>query len=324
MMKAIVRSVYGPPDVLELADVEVPVPKDGEVLVRVRAACVNPLDWHEVVGTPYLVRIQGGVRRPKRAIPGTDVAGRVEAVGRGVTRFKPGDEVFGMGSGTFAEYVAVREDQVAIKPTNLTFEQAAAVPVAALTALQALRDTGRIRPGQRVLINGGSGGVGTFAVQLAKSFGTEVTAVCSTRNVEAVGELGADHVIDYTREDFTRTGERYDLILDVAGTRSIADRRRALAPRGTLVLVGGPKDNRWTGPLGSLLRMLASSLFVSQRMVGMLAKNDREDLATLRDLLETGKVVPVVEQAYPLKDVPEALRVLGEGHARGKLVITVC
>ena len=323
MMKAIVRTVYGPPDVLELADVEVPAPRNGEVLVRVRAACVNPVDWHEVTGAPYLVRIQGGVRRPKHAVPGTDLAGRVEAVGQGVARFKPGDEVFGMGAGTFAEYVAVRESQIVIKPANLTFDQAAAVPVAALTALQALRDTGRIRPGQKVLVNGASGGVGTFAVQIAKSFGAEVTAVCSTRNVEAIGELGADHVIDYTREDFTRTGERYDLILDIAGNRSIADRRRALTPWGTLVLVGGPKDNKWIGPLGSLLRMLASSVLSSQRMVGMLAKNDQEDLATLRDLLESGKLVPVVEQAFALKDVPEALRVLGEGHARGKLVITV-
>ena len=323
MMKAIVQHAYGPPGVLELADVEIPVPRDDQVLVRVRATCVNPVDWHEVIGTPYLVRIQGGVRKPKRTVPGTDLAGRIEAVGRGVTRFKPGDEVFGMGAGTFAEYAAVRADNLAAMPSNLTFGQAAAVPVAALTALQALRDAGRIRPGQKVLINGASGGVGTFAVQIAKSFGTEVTAVCSTRHVEMAGALGADHVVDYTRGDFTRTGERYDLILDIAGNRSIADRRRALAPRGTVVLVGGPKDNRWFGPLGSLLRMLTLSPFIGQRLVGMLAKSSGEDLAALRDLLEAGKVVPMVEQTFALKDVPEALRLLGEGHAGGKLVITL-
>ena len=324
-MKAFVRRVYGPPEsVLELTQVERPTPADDRVLVRVRATSMNPVDWHEVTGEPYLVRIQEGFRKPaKHPIPGTDVAGVVEAVGAGVTRFKAGDEVFGMASGSFAEYVAAREDQVVAKPANLTFEQAAAVPVAAITALQALRKTGRISAGQKVLVNGASGGVGTFAVQIAKSFGTEVTAVCSGRNVDAVKALGADEVIDYTLADFTRGGQQYDLILDIAGNRSLADIRRVLAAKGTLVVVGGPKHNRWIGPLGSLLRTLAVSAFSSQRLVGMLAKNNADDLAALAELLESGKVAPLVEKTYPLTELPAALARLGEGHSQGKLVVTV-
>jgi NADPH:quinone reductase-like Zn-dependent oxidoreductase len=325
VMKAFVRRVYGPPEkVLELTEVEQPTPADDQVLIRVRAASVNPVDWHEITGEPYLVRIQEGWRTPaKHPVPGTDLAGVVEAVGSGVTRFKAGDEVFGMGSGTFAEYVAVREDHVVAKPANLTFEQAAAVPVAAITALQALRGSGRISAGQKVLVNGASGGVGTFAVQIAKSFGTEVTAVCSSRNVDAAKALGADEVIDYTLADFTRGGQQYDLILDIAGNRPLADRRRVLAAKGTLVMVGGPKDNRWIGPLGSLLRMLAVSALSSQRLVGMLAKNDAGDLTTLAQLLESGKVVPVVEKTYPLPELPAALTQLGGGHSQGKLVVIV-
>jgi NADPH:quinone reductase-like Zn-dependent oxidoreductase len=324
-MKAFVRHIYGAPEkVLELTEVERPTPAADQLLVRVRAASVNPVDWHEITGAPYLVRIQQGFRRPaKHPVPGTDLAGVVEAVGTGVTRFKAGDEVFGMGSGTFAEYAAVREDQVAAKPANLTFEQAAAVPVAAITALQALRDSGRISAGQKVLVNGASGGVGTFAVQIAKSFGAEVTAVCSSRNVDAAKALGADEVIDYTLADFTRGGQQYDLILDIAGNRPLADRRSVLAAKGTLVLVGGPKDNRWIGPLGSLLGMLAVSVFSSQRLVGMLAKNNADDLATLAELLESGKVVPVVEKTYPLAELPAALTQLGGGHSQGKLVVTI-
>jgi NADPH:quinone reductase-like Zn-dependent oxidoreductase len=323
-MKTMVYRRYGSPDVLELRDVDMPVVKDDEILVRVRASSVNPVDWHRVTGKPYLVRMEGGLRRPKQTVPGVDVAGQVEEVGRAVRRFRPGDDVFGMRDGSFAEYVCAREDQVVRKPANLTFEQAAAVPLAALTALQALRDKGRLQPGQQVLIIGASGGVGTFAVQLAKSFGAEVTGVCSTRNVNAVRSLGADQVIDYTRADFVHSGQRYDLILNVSGFRSIADYRRALAPNGTLVVIGGPKKNPLIGlPLGGLLRALVASRTGSQKMVVMLTKNNTEDLILLRELVEAGKVIPVVERTYPLKEVPEALRYLGEGHAQGKLVITV-
>jgi NADPH:quinone reductase-like Zn-dependent oxidoreductase len=251
------------------------------------------------------------------------VAGQVEAVGRSVTQLQPGDAVFGMRVGAFAEYLSAREDRLVPKPANLTFEQAAVVPMAALTALQGLRDKGRIRPGQKVLINGASGGVGTFAVQIAKSLGAEVTAVCRTRNVDAVRSLGADRVIDYTREDFVHNGQCHDLMLDVAGNRSISDRKRALGPRGVLVVVGGPKKGRWLGPASSLLKVLLAARFSSQTMVGMLTKNSKEDLVLLRELLEAGKVTPVIERTYPLREVPEALSYIGEGHARGKIVITV-
>lgn len=322
-MKAIVRHRYGSPDVLELRDVDMPVAKDDQILVRVRAASVNPQDWHLTTGTPYVMRLGGGLFKPKQTVLGVDVAGQVQAVGSNVTEFQPGDEVFGMRSGAFAEYLCVRAIRMVSKPANLTFEQVAAVPVAAITALQGLRDKGQIRAGQKVLINGASGGVGTFAVQIAKSFGAEVTGVCSTRNVDAVRSLGADRVIDYTQEDFVHSGQRYDLILDVVGTRSIADRRRALSPTGILVVVGGPKTNRWLGPLTALSKALVVSRFGRQKMVGMLAQNNKEDLLLLRELLETGKVTPVIERTYSLQEVPEALRYVGEGHAQGKIVISL-
>lgn len=322
-MKAITRTAYGTPDILQLGDVDIPAATQDRVLIRVRAASVNPLDWHEVTGVPYVMRPGLGLRRPtKRPVVGTDVAGEVEAVGPAVTRLKPGDRVFGMGTGTFAQYATARERLLALIPAGIGFEAAAATPVAALTALQALRKAG-IEPGHKVLVNGASGGVGTFAVQIAKQHGAEVTAVCSTRNVEAVRALGADHVIDYEQQDFTRTAERYNVILDVAGTRSIADRRRVLDPAGTLMVVGGPKTNRWVGPLFALLRMLAVSRLTKGRMTGMLAKGRKEDFELLAGMLGSGRVVPVVERTYPLAEVSDALRYLGEGHARGKIVITV-
>jgi NADPH:quinone reductase-like Zn-dependent oxidoreductase len=323
-MKAIVQHRYGPPtDVLRLEEVEAPTPKDDEALVRIRASSVNPLDWHAVTGTPYIARMGSGLRAPKQARPGVDMAGEVRAVGAAVTGLKPGDEVFGTCTGAFAEYATVREPRVCPKPATVTFEQAAAVPVAALTALQALRDKGRIRAGQSVLINGAAGGVGTFAVQIAKSYGAEVSGVCSSRNVDRVAALGADHVIDYTRDDFVHSGQRYDLILDVAGNRSISERRRALAPRGTLVLVGGPKKNRLFGPLGGFAKVALVGRFGRQTMVALLSQSKPEDLAALRDLLAAGTMTASIERTYPLDEVPEALRYLGQGHAQAKLVITV-
>jgi NADPH:quinone reductase-like Zn-dependent oxidoreductase len=322
-MKAIVQHRYGRPDVLEFADIDRPVAKDDEILIQVRAASVNPYDWHFVTGTPYLMRVGAGLRAPKQAVPGIDVAGEVAAVGAKVTEFQPGDEVFGMRPGAFAEYLSAPAAKMARKPANLTFEQAAAVPMAALTALQALQSRGRLQPGQRVLVNGASGGVGTFAVQLAKSFGADVTGVCSPRNVAAVRALGADQVIDYTREDFARGGQQYDLILDVAGNRSIADRKRALTRTGTLVVISGPKHNRWIGPAGDLVKVLAAGRFSSRRMVGMLTRNSRDDLVLVGELLAAGSVTPLIERSYPLPEVPDALRYLGTGHAQGKLVITV-
>ncbi|MBB5873531.1 NADPH:quinone reductase-like Zn-dependent oxidoreductase [Allocatelliglobosispora scoriae] len=322
-MRAIARHRWGSPELLALDEVDPPAIGDDEVLVSVRAASVNPYDWHRTTGTPYLVRIGSGLVTPRATALGADLAGVVAATGRDVTAFRVGDEVFGMGDGAFAEQVAIRPDRLAPKPADLSFEEAAAVPLAGLTALQGLRDRGGIRPGQRVLINGAAGGVGTFAVQLAKAFGAEVTGVCGTGNVELVRGLGADHVIDYTRADFTRDGRTYDLILDVAGNRSNAARRRALTPGGTLVLVGGPKRNRWTGPLGSLLRMLVAALFSSRTMVGMLAKHSHADLLMLRDLLDSGQVRPVVERTYPLAETANALRHVAGGHTRGKVVITM-
>jgi NADPH:quinone reductase-like Zn-dependent oxidoreductase len=322
-MKAIVHDRYGPPDVLELRDVQRPAVGDDDVLVRVRAASVNPLDWYGVSGIPYVARVASGLRRPKSRTVGVDLAGTVEAAGRNVTLLRPGDEVFGTADGAFAEYVAGPESRLVPKPANLTFEQAAASPVAGLTALQGLRDKGRIRAGQRVLIIGASGGVGTFAVQIAKSFGAEVTGVCSPRNVDAVRSLGADHVIDYTRDDFAASGRRFDLILDVAGNRSVADRKRVLESNGTLVLVGGPKRSRMLGPLGAFARVVVAAPFGTQTMVGLLSQHKRDDLLALRELLAAGTVKPVIERTYALPDVPESLRYLGEGHAQGKLVITV-
>lgn len=320
-MRAVVRTEYGPPEVLRIADVEKPALREGEVLVDVRAASVNPLDWHYMRGTPYLVRAVTGLRRPKSALFGVDVAGRVEAVGEGVKRFRPGDEVFGACDGAFAEFARASEGALASKPAHVAFEQAAAAPVAALTALQALRDKGRVEPGQRVLVNGASGGVGTFAVQIARSFGAEVTGVCSTRNVEMVRSIGADHVIDYTREDFTRAGRRYDVILDIAGNHPPSACRRALTRRGTLVMVGGPDNGNWVGPLLGLLEPVVVSMFVSQKLAPFLAHRSQEDLTTIGELLGTGTVTPVIDRAYPLHEVPEAIRHLERGHARGKVVI---
>jgi NADPH:quinone reductase-like Zn-dependent oxidoreductase len=327
-MKAVRYYRYGPPDVLGLQDVGRPAIGDGEVLVRVRAASVNPLDWHFMRGAPYLVRLMAGLSRPKASARrlGADMAGSVEAVGRGVTGFVPGDEVFGglEERGTLAEYISIREDAVVLKkPVNLTFEQAAAVPVAAFTALQALRDHGRVQPGQKVLVNGASGGVGTFAVQIAKALGAEVTGVCSTPNVELVASIGADHVVDYTREDFTRTERGYDLLIDIAGSRTLAETRRVLVPKGVLVVVGGPDKGRWIGPFGRTLTMALQSPVVSQRMVSFLAHQNQDDLAFLSELLQAGKITPVIDRTYPLNEVPEAVRYLETGHARGKVVITV-
>jgi NADPH:quinone reductase-like Zn-dependent oxidoreductase len=326
-VKAIVRGRYGSPDVLELTEIDKPEPGDDEVLVRVHAASVNPADWHFLRGTPYIARLQLGLRKPKDRVLGCDVAGRVEAVGKDVTMFRPGDDVFGSpfmhGLGAFAEYVCVPEDLLAPKPATLSFDHAAAVPLTASTALQGLRDHGRIEPGQRVLIIGASGGVGTFAVQIAKSFEAEVTGVCSTRNVDIVRSLGADHVIDYTQEDFTKSGQKYDLVFQLAGTRSPSECRGALTPKGTLVLSSGESDGRWIGPVERIVKALVLSPFVSQKMVSFTVKPNKEDLQFLRQLIETGKLAPVIDRTYPLAEVPEAIRYLEEGHARGKVVITV-
>ncbi|MFC9823238.1 NAD(P)-dependent alcohol dehydrogenase [Streptomyces erythrochromogenes] len=324
-MKAIVQDRYGSPGVLELREVERPPVGDREVLVRVRAASVNARDWHLMRGDPYLARLVLGLRRPKVRIRGTDFAGRVEAVGKDVTRLRPGDEVFGEAEGAFAEYVCAPADAVEPKPANLTFEQAAAVPLAGNTALMGLRDLGRLRPGQRVLVNGASGGVGTFAVQIAKALGAEVTGVCGTRNTELVRSLGADHVVDYSREDFTRTGRQHDLVLDLVGNRSLAACRRALTPGGTLVLSGGgvSEGGSLVGPMSLLVRGRALSGFVRQRLLVLTAAPDRENLAALRELVESGRVTPAVDRTYPLREVPEAIRYLEVEHARAKVVITV-
>jgi NADPH:quinone reductase-like Zn-dependent oxidoreductase len=322
-MKAIVYERYGPPDVLELREVEQPAAKDDQVLVRVHASSVNPADWHLMTGTPYIARLGGGLRTPKDQIPGIDLAGRVEAVGGNVTRFRPGDEVFGTGAKAFAEYACAPADQIAPRPANLTAEQAAAVPVAGITALQGLRDKGRLQPGQRVLIIGASGGVGTFAVQLAKAFGAEVTGVCSTRNVERVRSLGADRVVDYTQEDFARSGQRYDLVFQVAGTASPSDCRRVLTPRGTLVLCSGEGGGRLLGPLGRIAGALVRSRFWSQRAVMWIANTTSKDLLDLKELIEAGKVTPVIDRRYTLAEAPEALQYQGAGHTQGKTVITM-
>lgn len=324
-MKAIVRDRYGPPDLLQLQEVEQPELTDDGVLVRVRAASVNRLDWYDVTGTPWVARPLTGLRGPKSRLLGVDFAGTVAAVGKDVTDLQPGDDVFGGrsgSSGSFAEYVFAQEG-IARKPANLTFEEAAAVPVAALTALQGLRDHGRLQPGQEVLVNGASGGVGTFAVQVAKALGAGVvTAVCSTRNVEQARSLGADHVIDYTREDFTRSGRRYDVILDVAGSTSWSQYRRVLSPHATLVIVGGPKG-RLLGPLGHIVKVRLAALRGSRKAVFFVAKWNKPDMDVLRELLESGNVKPVVEKRYELGEVADALRYMGEGHAQGKLVVNI-
>lgn len=320
-MRAVVHDRYGSPDVLELQDIEKPAPNNDEVLVRVRAASVNPADWYGMTGI-WVGRPQTGLRKPKQPRVGTDMAGVVEAVGRNKTEFQPGDEVFGARSGALAEYVCVR-NAVLPKPANLTFEQAAAVPVAAVTALQGLRDKGQLEAGQRVLINGASGGVGTFAVQIAKALGAHVTGVCSTGNVDQARSLGADHVVDYTKEDFTRSGERYDLLLDIAGGRSFSECGRVLEPKARIVIVGAKRTNNVVGPLSHLVKLKLGSLGRSQKVVFFIAKLTREDLLALKDLIETEKVTPVIDRQYTLAEAPEAFRYLGEGHARGKIVVTV-
>ncbi len=317
-MKAIVCRKYGSPDVLKCEEIEKPTAGDDEVLIKVRAASVNPRD-RLFRGTSFIVRILTGLRKPKDTRLGVDVAGQVEAVGRNVTQFKPGDRVFGACSGAFAEYACTSESALVIKPDNVTFEQAASVPVAALTALQGLRDKGQIQPGQKVLINGAAGGVGTFAVQIAKSFGADVTGVCSTRNVEMVRSIGADHVIDYTQEDFTKRGQRYDLIFDCVGNHSLSACRRVLNPNGICVIAGGP-SKVWI-VLTRALKALVLSRFVSQNFVMFIARRSKEDLTILRELMATGKVTPVIDKRYRLSEVPEAIRYLEEGHARGKVVI---
>jgi NADPH:quinone reductase-like Zn-dependent oxidoreductase len=323
-MKAIRYYAYGPADVLELQDIDMPVAGDDDVLVRVRAASVNPLDFHFMRGTPYMVRLLAGLSRPKDNGLGADMAGVVEAVGKNVTGFRPGDEVFGGGSGTFAEYLRVRQDKAVLaKPASLTFEQAASVPVAAFTALQALRDKGKVQPGHKVLINGAAGGVGTFAVQIAKALGAEVTGVCSTPNVDMVASIGADHVIDYTSQDYTTAGQRYDLLVDMAGNRTLSEIRRVLAPKGVLVGVGGPGNGRWIGPLLGPAKMIMLSPVVSQTLAPFLAHQSKEDLVILSELLDAGKVTPVIDRSYPLSEVADAIRYLEAGHARGKVVITV-
>lgn len=319
-MKAVFLSNYGSPDVLELREVEKPQPLEDEVLVRLRASSLNMAQWYAMTGL-FLARIGGGLRRPKQTRLGVDYAGVVEAVGRNITLFQPGDEVFGARTGAYAEYVCVR-NMVIPKPVNLTFEQAAAVPTAAITALQGLRDYGRIHAGQKVLINGASGGVGTFAVQIAKAFGAEVTAVCSTQNVTCARSLGADHVVDYTREDFTRQGERYDLIFDIAGSRPWYAIRHALQPKATVVIAGGPRTPV-IGPLSHVIRMRIGSLGSSNEVKFFIAKFTQEDFLVLKDLIEAGKIKPFVERTYPLAQIADAMRYLGAGHAQGKIVITM-
>jgi NADPH:quinone reductase-like Zn-dependent oxidoreductase len=323
-MKAIVYRCYGAPDVVKLEDVTKPVPADDRMLVKVHAASVNPLDWHFMRGKPYIMRPMAGFGAPKDTRMGVDFAGTVEAVGKDVTQFKPGDEVFGGADGAFAEYVTVRgKGSVALKPANISFEQAAAVPIAAITALQALRDQGKLQAGQKVLINGASGGVGTFAVQIAKVLGGEVTGVCSTRNVALVQSIGADHVIDYTREDFTRGSQRYDLIVDNVGSHSAAQTRRALKPAGTLVIVGGSSGGPWLGGMSGAIEAKALAPFVSQKIGFFLAKLNHDDLDYLRQLLQDGKITPVIDRRYKLSETPEAIRYVEAGHARGKVVINL-
>jgi NADPH:quinone reductase-like Zn-dependent oxidoreductase len=321
-MQAIIHSRYGPPDALELQDVERPSVTEDGVLVRVQAAAVGKGDWLTVQGLPYVARLRYGLPNPKHPVPGFDVAGQVEAVGTNATRLQPGDEVFGWCDGSFAEYASVPEGQLALKPTNLTFEQAAAVPISGFAALQALRDTGGVQPGQQVVIIGASGGVGSFAVQLAKAYGAKVTGVCGTRSVDMVRSIGADHIIDYTQQDFTRTGQRYDLILEMAGNRSLADLRRALTPKGTLVLVGG-SGGRWFMGTGRTLRAVAVSPFVGQRLRSFFSKPRGADLVVLKELIEAGKVTPVIDRTFPLSETPEAIRYVGERSTQGKTVITV-
>lgn len=324
-VKAIVYCEYGLADVLKLEEIEKPVPEDDQILVKVHSAAANPLDWHYMRGTPYLMRTMTGLRKPKDIRLGVDYSGTVEAVGREVTEFKPGDEVFGGRNGAFGEYVVARAaGSVVLKPSAVTFEQAAALPIAAVTALQGLRQ-GEVGPGTRILINGASGGVGTFAVQIAHSLGAEVTGVCSTRNLELVRSLGADKVIDYTQADYTQSGEQYDVILDNVGNRSLLENRRALSEKGKYVLIGGggPDDGRWLGPMMSPVKAMLLSPFIKQEMGLMLAELTKEDLTLLAGLIQSGNVTPVIDRRYTLSEVPEAIRYLETGRARGKVIITM-
>src|SRR6184192_1369689 len=326
-MKAVVYCNYGVPN-LKFQEIEKPTPADDQLLVRVRAASVNPLDWHFIEGTPYVMRAMGvGLRKPKDTRLGVDFAGTVEAVGKNVTRFKPGDEVFGGRTGAFAEYVCVRESRaVALKPANITFDQAASVPIAAITALQGIRDKGKVQAGQKVLINGASGGVGTFAVQIAKSYGADVTGVCSTRNIELVQSLGADHVIDYTKEDFTKGDQKYDVILDNVANHSLSECRRVLTPNGIYVMIGGGGANEqgFLGALGKALNAAVYSRYVKQKMGMMMAQPSTQDLTLLAEMVQSGKLKTVIDRTYKsLSEVPDAIRYLEEGHARGKVIITV-
>jgi NADPH:quinone reductase-like Zn-dependent oxidoreductase len=328
-MKAMVYRRYGSPDVLTCEEIDKPTVGDDGVLIKVRTASVNPLDWKLMKGGPRIIRILGGLGKPKARRPGVDVAGQVEEVGRNVTKFKPGDNVFGTCVGAFAEYVCTSEavfgmkSKLAVKPDNVTFEQAASAPVAALSALQGLRDKGRIQPGQKVLINGAAGGVGTFAVQIAKGYSADVTGVCSTRNVDMVRSIGADQVIDYTREDFTKSGQRYDMIFDCVGNHSLSACRRVLQPKGILVMVGAPSDIKLTDILLRLIGALVVSRFVSQKLVPFLARSNPEDLAIVAELMATGKVIPLIDRCYSLSDTADAFRYMEKGHARGKVVITL-
>ena len=323
-MKAIVHRCYGSPAVIRYEDIPKPAPADDEVLVRVHAASVNPLDWHYLEGTPYMVRLDGGFGKPENPRLGVDFSGTVEAVGAKVTRFKPGDEVFGGKFGALADYVAVREERaIALKPANISHEQAAAVAIAAITALQGLRDKGHIRAGEKVLINGASGGVGTFAVQIAKSYGANVTGVCSTKNLELVRSIGADQVIDYSREDITHGAERYDLILDNVSTHSLLEYKRILSPNGIYVMIGSTDPGYWFGWLWKPLQAWMLSPFTSQKFGMILAELNKDDLGTLAGLMQQGKVTPVIDKTYKLSDAAEALRYLEKGHARGKVVVTV-
>jgi NADPH:quinone reductase-like Zn-dependent oxidoreductase len=323
-MKAIVYRCYGSPEVLKLEEIAKPSVADDRMIVKVHAASVNPLDWHYMRGEPYFMRAMAGMGKPDSINMGVDFAGTVESVGKNVTRFKPGDEVFGGRDGAFGEFVSVAEKgSLAMKPTNMSFEQAAAVPIAAITALQALRDKGNLQAGQSVLINGASGGVGTFAVQIAKAYGANVTGVCSTRNLGLVRSIGADQVIDYTHEDFTKLSQQYDLIIDTVGTHSPSDYRRVLKPNGALVILGSQDKGRWLGPMWGLISAKLYSPFVSQKFLSLLAELNPKDLDTLRDWMQAGKVTPVIDRRYALSEVPEAIRYLEQGHARGKVIITV-
>jgi NADPH:quinone reductase-like Zn-dependent oxidoreductase len=323
-MKAIVQDTYGSTDVLELGEIDTPEIADDEVLVRVHAAGVDRGVWHVMAGLPYPLRLAGyGLRTPKNPVPGMDMAGVVEAVGKNVTRFQPGDEVFGIGKGTFAEYTRVLENKLAPKPANLTFEQAAVVAISGSTALQGLRDHGQVQPGQKVLIIGASGGVGTYAVQLAKAFGAEVTAVCSTTKVELVRSLGADQVIDYMRVDFAAGEQHYDVILDIGGNATLSRLRSVLSPTGTLVIAGGETGGRWLGGSDRQIRAVLLSRFVGQTLRAFVNSENHEDLIVLTGLIESGKVTPVIDRRYPLAEAPKAIRYLQEGHARGKVVITI-